>query len=192
LLKTTGFDTQVNFETALPEALSIGTRNADLAVNVVWTHMITNETQQNPVSTIYDCAGLFGYPCDEFAGYPGSATYPNDRVTVTANYAAEPFAMHLMWRWIAGTDTANYLAAPFFGLDPDDIEPGAPSVSSKSYVDLGLGYAFSDNIYARLTVVNLFDTSPPMMTSSNASNNTDTGFYDVYGRSYMLQLSLEY
>ena len=185
-LRTTGFDTQINYETDLPDALAIGDSGADLNVNLIWTHMSTNSIQQSPVATVVDCAGLFGWPCNFDTD---TTTFPHDRVTTNANYHAGDLSIHLTWRWIAGTDTANHIGAEIFGIG--EIDPGVPTVSQRNYVDLGFGYRFSDNIVARFNVANLLDTNPPMM-ADNADVNTDSGMYDLFGRSYTLSFSLQY
>jgi hypothetical protein len=40
----------------------------------------------------------------------------------------------------------------------------------------------------RFGVNNLLDNDPPQMADAVWSNNTDTGLYDVFGRSYYLTL----
>ena len=54
------------------------------------------------------------------------------------------------------------------------------------------GYRFNDHIAARLTIANLFDTDPVFMASAVISNNTDSGMYDLFGRSYQLSVALRY
>ena len=97
-------------------------------------------------------------------------------------------SIHLTWRWIDGTDNAAPLQSGLFGF-PDPILQ-VPSVGSENLVDLGLGYAFTDNVSARLNIANLFDSDPPFMP--DVANNTDATMFDIFGRSYFLSLSLQY
>jgi outer membrane receptor protein involved in Fe transport len=95
----------------------------------------------------------------------------------------------LSWRWIEGSDNAVPLSLDF------QRTPGAvlavPDVGDKGYVDLGLGYSFGERLTVRLNVNNLFDTAPPQMADSVLQNNTDSGTYDVFGRSYLLSFTAE-
>lgn len=186
-LRTEGIDTQINFQSGLPKSLSIGSTFANIIVDLIWTHMTTNTIQQHPVATTIDCAGRFGWPC----GFVNDGiTYPNDRITMNANYVSGDFSTHLTWRWIAATDNAAQIGADILGLG--EIDPGAATASAKSYVNLGFGFQFSDNVAARFNVANLLRTSPPMMADAVFSNNTDTAMYDIFGRSYTLSVALRY
>jgi len=61
-----------------------------------------------------------------------------------------------------------------------------------NYINLGFGYEFNEHFLARLNVSNLFDTSPPQMADAVNGNNTDTGMYDIFGRTYHLSLSAKF
>ena len=78
--------------------------------------------------------------------------------------------------------------------------PGTPSradgvmhnvyeIDEQHYVDAGLDYEFGDHVSASLGINNVFDNDPPR---TEQQFNTDTGFYDVFGRSYTLRLSVQY
>ena len=95
--------------------------------------------------------------------------------------------MHATWRWIEGTDNAAPLRLDF-QLTPDAVL-AVPDVSDKSYVDLGIGYAFGERFTARLNINNLFDTAPPQMADAGLQINTDSSTYDVFGRSYFLSFT---
>ena len=60
-------------------------------------------------------------------------------------------------------------------------------VDSYLYANLHIGYDISDRLSLGLGVENLFDKDPPLMPHVY-SNNTDTLHYDVFGRSYRLNL----
>lgn len=179
LLETSGIDTQINWST--------GFLSGDLVIDVIWTHMLENSFQETSFGTIFDCAGMFGWPCN--SAKDGN-TFPSDRVTTNFNYAAGNFNVFVNWRWIGGTDNAAPFASGSFGYPDPDL--AVPTVSEKNYVDLGLGYRFNDSIIARLSIANLMKTSPGFMADAGGSGNTDSAMYDLFGRSYTLSFSLEY
>ena len=110
-------------------------------------------------------------------------------MTTNVNYHSGNTRIFLNWRWIEGTRNAEEFGAVLFGGDPaiNLIE----TIKRKNYIDLGVGYAINDNVTARLTVANLFDSGPAFMADA-AGVNTDPGMYDLFGRSYTLAFSLEY
>ena len=186
VLKTSGIDTQINYSTDLPGILAIGNNSADLLVNTTWTHMLENSTQATTFGTVLDCAGYFGWPCN---GPKDGNTWPTDRVTTTFNYASGDWNLHLMWQWIDEVKNSAPLGVDIFGY-PEPIM-ATPTVSQRNYLDLGIGYQFTDNIIGRLSIANITGANPVQMADA-ADNNTDTALYDVYGRSYTLSFSLQY
>jgi outer membrane receptor protein involved in Fe transport len=186
LLGTAGIDTQVQYVAELPSSMGIFNGDARININVIWTHMLSNEFQENIVTEVYDCAGYFGFPC---AADLGGGTFPVNRLTSNINYASGSLDIHLAWRWIEGTRNA----APFYSADfgyPDPIL-AIPTVSSYNFFDLGFGYQFSDSILARFGINNLFDKQPPQMADAVWTNNTDTGMYDIFGRTFYLSVRVE-
>lgn len=184
---TRGIDTQINWSTELPGALAFGDNSADLVVDLIWTHMLENKSQETSFGTVFDCAGKFGWPCIETRG---GTTFASDRVTTNLNYSSGNFNAFLNWRWISGSDNAAILGSAFRGVPDPDF--AIPTIPSKSYFDLGLGYRFTESIVGRLSIANLSDTSPPLMADAANGPNTDAGMYDVFGRSYTLSISLQY
>lgn len=185
LKETEGIDTQISFAGELPEFLGFGDHSASLNLNLYWTHMLTNKDQENPATEVFDCAGYFGWPCNQL-----SDTFPEDRVTTNIHYATGPLGLHLTWRWIEGTDNAAPMKSYIWGVPEPDL--AVPMVDDENYLDAGLSYAFTDNFTLRGGVNNLLDTDPPQMADAVWSNNTDTGLYDVFGRSYYLTLSAHF
>jgi outer membrane receptor protein involved in Fe transport len=187
-LKTTGFDTQISAGFELPGALAISDGFADLDVDIVWTHVRENSSQETPFGTVTDCAGYFGWPCGNEPAEGQS--FPTDRVTTNISYLSGDLVARLSWRWIDGMDNAAPIRSADFGFPDPDL--AIPSVGSRSYLDLGLTYRFSDHIEARLTIANLADTAAPNLADAVFGPNTDTGLYDIYGRAYTLAVSLTY
>jgi outer membrane receptor for ferrienterochelin and colicin len=169
-MSTSGVDTQVSYATELPQWLSIFDY-ADLSIDLIWTHMESNDVQLHESLDSNECAGFFGFPC-------------------SIAYTSGNLDLHLTWRWIEGTDNAYPIFIEATG-QPETIE-AIPTIGSKGYVDLGAGYVFNDNVSVRLNVSNLFDTDPAFMADQGNQNNTDGGMYDLFGRSYQLSFSMRY
>jgi outer membrane receptor protein involved in Fe transport len=186
-LRTTGFDTQVNASFELPSAFAIGDSFADLDLNIVWTHVLENSSQETSFGTPLDCAGYFSWPC---SGEGLGSSFPADRLMTNLSYASGDFVARLTWAWIDSMKNAAPLRSADFGVPDPDL--AVPAVGSKSYLDLGLAYRFSENIEARMTIANLTDTEAPIMGGFAGDLNTDAGLYDIYGRAYTLTLSLNY
>lgn len=186
VMRTTGFDTQLSIGFELPGSLAIGDSFADLDIRVTWTHLLELSRQETQFGSELDCAGYYGWPCDDQFG----ETFPSDRVTTNFVYSTENFAANLTWQWIGKSDNAAPLGSAGFGF-PDPILV-IPYVKAKNLLDLGLSYRFSDNIEAYLTIANLLDEDAPLMADAVFDQNTDTSMYDIYGRAYTLGFSLNY
>jgi iron complex outermembrane recepter protein len=186
VLRTSGVDTQITYATDLPDFLAIGNNSADLVVNSTWTHMLEKSGQNTAFSTVVDCAGYFGWPCNNSNN---GNTWPTDRVTTTFNYASGNLNLHLMWQWIDEVKNSAPLGVDIFGY-PEPVL-ATPKVSQRNYLDLGIGYQVTDNIIGRLSIANITGTNPVQMADA-VQNNTDTSLYDVYGRSYTLSFSMHY
>lgn len=187
LLGTTGIDTQLQYVTELPSSMAIFDGDARININTIWTHMFSNEFQENIVTVVRDCAGYFGFPC---AADLGGGTFPVNRATSNFDYASGALNIHLSWRWIEGTRNGAPLYSAFVGFPDPNL--AIPTVSSYNYCDLGFGYQFSDSILARFGINNLFDKQPPQMANNVWTNNTDTGMYDVFGRTFYLSVNMEF
>ena len=173
---------QFDYVLSLPASLALGGAGADLALNLVWTHMRSVKNQRNPAVEVLECVGVFGDPCGSVVG----ETFPENRLAASANYYSGPFSAQLGWRWIEGTDSGASRYPEQAGFD---WTPLIQSVGDKSYLDLSLAFEFGEHFLTRLNVANLSDTDPPMMANYVFSNNTDHGLYDIFGRSYQLTLS---
>jgi len=188
LLSATGVDTQLQYVADLPPSMALFDDYAKFTINLIWTHMFANETQENIVTEIYDCAGYYGWPCDADVN---GGSFPANKLISNFDYISGALSIHFSWRWIEGMLNAAPLGSgPIWGIPDPDL--AIPSVPSANYFDLGLGWHFSDSVLARFGINNLFDEQPPMMADAVWSNNTDTLVYDVFGRSYFVSLSVEY
>jgi outer membrane receptor protein involved in Fe transport len=183
LLETRGVDTQIQYQTDLPDWLAFSGSGARLTMNLFWTHMISWKNQENPVTEIYECVGLFGPPCE-------NTSNPENRVTAVFSYLSGPLEAQLTWRWIDGMDNAAPLVSYIWGYPDPDL--AIPDVPDRHYFDLGFAWAFMERYQLRFGVSNVFDTNPVMMAEQAKPNNTDEGLYDVFGRSYYLRLSTRF
>jgi len=182
LLAAEGVDTQVLYEMDLPGWAALE-GYATLRFNSVWTHMFTSDTQENPVTETYECAGYFGWPCQTL----GVSSFPDNRVFTTFDYTSGQFSAQLAWRWIDGMSNAAPFASGDFGF-PDPVL-AIPSVPAANYLDLGLGWQASSSLNLRFVISNLLDKQPPNMADAVWGLNTDAALYDVFGRSYYLSFS---
>ena len=188
LEKTRGIDTQIAWKTDLPDALSINGEPPAADISVYWTHLLSLKWQENPVTEIYECAGLFGWPCNDSNNATANA---RNRVTTTVNLVTGTLGTRLSWRWIEGTDNAAPLISGIYGYPDPDL--AIPSIDDESYLDLGFSWEAGESFLIRLGITNVLDNDPPMMADAvYGGNNTDTGLYDVFGRSYYVNLSAEF
>jgi len=186
MLATEGFDVQAQYGVDLPPTLSLFDDYARLTVDVYWTHLRSLDTQENVVTEVLECAGLFGWPCAswDLNGF----SFPENRLLTNLDYSAGPLNVHLSWQWIDGMDNAAPLGSGNFGVPDPNL--AIPEVSSRSYFDLGFGYQFTDDLLVRFGINNLLDQDPPLMADAvNPLQNTDTFLYDVFGRSYYLSFA---
>lgn len=184
LLGVEGIDTQIAYATDLPGWMSWLDDYSQLTINSTWTHLLSTRTQENIVTEILECVGLFGWPCQSVEQ---GTSFPENRLTTNFNYASGALNIHLTWRWIDGMDNAAPLRSGLLGFpDPDLAIPGVPSFN---YFDLGFGYRFNEHFHARMGINNLTDKQAPQMADAAFTNNTDTRLYDIFGRTYFFSFS---
>lgn len=186
-LATRGVDTQLDWQATLNGGGLPMLAGADVGLRLIWTRVFENTIQAVSGGSELDCIGGFGWPCTQATD---GQTFPESRVTTELRYTAGDFDALLSWRWIEGTDNAEPRNAEFLGMTPAPV--AIESIGSKSYLDLGLGYRFSQQLGVRLYIANLLDTDAPLMGDAVTSNNTDTRFFDIFGRSYTLSVSARY
>ena len=184
--RTVGYDMQLALSAKLPGQFALGSEGASLSANLAWTHVLENSIRELSFGTSLECAGRFGFPCNEAAD---GLTYPDDRISTNLSYLSGNVGLFLNWRWIGGTDNAEFLVSEFLGTPVPDL--AIAEIGSVSYFDLGVSYQVTDRIQLRMNVSNVFDNAPPLMADAVTSNNTDTRMYDIFGRSYSLRLHIQ-
>lgn len=191
LLATDGIDFQVQYGTDLPDSLALFDGHANLTVGAALTHVFSLEFQENIVTQVLDCNGVFGWPCWQLFSGSSPGTYPENKLNTNFTYRSGPFTGQLAWRWIDGTDNAAPLGSDICCGIPDPVL-AMPSVSSWNYFDLGLAYEWDFGLLVRLGINNLLDEDPPLMGDAQLENNTDALMYDVFGRTYYLNLRYQF
>jgi iron complex outermembrane receptor protein len=185
LLAVKGFDAQLQYQMDLPSSLSFLDEYANLNITSMLTHYSSVKSQENVVTEIRECNGLFGWPCWDIDG----VSFPENRLITSLDYSSGALNIHLTWRWIDSMENAAPLSSALYGYP--DPELGIQGVGSYNFFDLGFGYRFNDQWRARLGVTNLFDQEPPLMADQGNSGNTDPSLYDIFGRSFYLSFVWE-
>ena len=183
IVSTKGIDTQIDYQADLPDALAL-LGNAQFGLRVIWTHVLEELRQENAVAQVVECDGFFGSPCGNFNG-----TSPKNRVNTNLTYTSGALSIQFNSYWIEGTDSFRGVEHLIFG--GDEAVLAVPSIGSKHYVNLNVGYEFSDSFRASLGVSNMLDTDAPFLADNTSDGtNTDTMTYDVFGRSFHLSFVL--
>jgi len=184
LFNTSGVDTQVRFSGDMPQWLG-GERGLQLDFNLVWTHILSLESQENPVTSNADCRGFFGAPCLEFAGITAE-----NRVSASIGVSTDRLRVTLNTQWVDGTDNWGKVDYKYVGGPPAIL--AIPSIGSQYYADLNISYHFTDGLTAALGVTNIFDREPPLLANNGWGNNTEDGLYDVFGRAYRVSFAYRF
>ena len=137
------------------------------------------------LSEPYDCAGLFGEPCD---------MHPRWRHNARATWKrSSAFSLSLQWRHIGGVKLAAL--DPKFQLT-DDVSPGHATLRAEDYFDIASVMEIRKGVEFRLGVNNVLDRQPPLVVSNTAAGdepfnaNTYPGWYDPLGRYIFAGLSV--
>jgi iron complex outermembrane receptor protein len=141
------------------------------------------------LSTTFDCAGLYGFPCD----YP----LPKWRHTarLTWNTRRGP-GLSLDWRHTGKVTLAAL--NPDFGL-LDFVSPFEERISPQDYFDLTALFPVGRHYVLRLGARNIFDRPPPIVTQGNpgcanphggCNGNTFPQLYDPLGRYVFASVSV--
>ena len=183
LLATDGFDIQAQYVIDLPGSMAIADEYTQLSISTIWTHVLSTKNQENVATTVFECNGFFGWPCEQDVN-------PENRMNTKFNYSSGPFTAHLTWRWVDGMVNAAPKSSGDYGF-PDPVL-AIPEVSSWSYFDLGFSYLFGQSTMVQFGINNLTDKAPAFMADAVGSNNTSASTYDVFGRSYFLRASYQF
>lgn len=167
-----GFDVEARY--SFDPGISFGSEPSQLMLQVV--------------STIYDKAEQT-QPTGEVTkldGYAGGDTSTQGflRWQATGNimFSSGPFGLTYSMRYIPKTKASPFLE-------------GFPKIPAASYHNLRLNFDITDGANIYMGVNNLFDRKPPIVpdnTSGSQAQNTISGFYDVFGRSFFIGTKLSF
>jgi iron complex outermembrane receptor protein len=169
-----GIDVSANYRRSLGR---FGSAN----IEFFGSRLIKAITDNGGLSTPFDCAGLYGFPCD----YP----LPKWRHTarLTWNTRRGP-GLSLEWRHTGKVTLAAL--NPDFGLI-DFVSPFEERISPQDYFDLTVLFPIGRHYVLRLGARNIFDRAPPIVTQGNpgcanphggCNGNTFPQLYDPLGR----------
>ncbi|QFU76254.1 TonB-dependent receptor [Halioglobus maricola] len=129
----------------------------------------------------WERAGRFGSPC--------RAVLPDYRSLSSIHYNTGPLSATLSWQWLDGAENAGDLLTPP-GATP--APQAVPELASESYFDLTLGWLASERLSLNFAVINLTDTTPPLLGHNASHANTNSATYDVLGRRYHASIALQF
>ncbi|MEC9066828.1 MAG: TonB-dependent receptor [Pseudomonadota bacterium] len=178
-IETSGVDARITY--GMPTGF--GGLDFDLGLN--WVDEI--KFKASPASINRECVGQYSSNCSFFNGEIVPEWAANARVTANLDDFG---AISLRWRWIDKVVYEEIL--PTDGILEDYLE-----IPSAHYFDLNVRADVNDNMDVTFGVFNLFDKSPPNVssyigTTAQNSGNTYPSTYDVLGRRYSVTARLRF
>jgi outer membrane receptor protein involved in Fe transport len=169
-LKVRGIDGTADYSMRLGR---LGSANFDFRGSYVLRWIVDN----GGLSTPYDCAGLFGEPCE---------MQPRWKHTARATwYAPHGISLSLQWRHLGDVKLAAL--DPKFKLT-DRVSPANTELRAQDYFDVVTVFRVKPQFELRLGVNNVLDRQPPLVVGNTAagegpfSGNTYPEWYDPLGR----------
>jgi iron complex outermembrane receptor protein len=163
----TGFDVigHYNFE------LGAGRFDVDTIITFTDENSVLN-FEGDPSGPI-ECAGFFGQTC-------GTPT-PEVKARTTFKWTIDDFRTQLLWRFIGDTDD-----------DDDGTVFATEKLDSESYFDISAAYNIDEHFSVSGGIRNLADTKPQLLGSNGQQANTFPNVYDVFGRSFYLNVTAKF
>jgi iron complex outermembrane receptor protein len=171
-LKVRGIDLNANYASDL-------NRFGSVNMQLLGSHLIRSIVDNGGLSTPFECAGLYGLPC----------TYPLPKWRHTARVTwqiRQGPAISVNWRHVGKVRLAAL--NPQLGL-LHLVSPLETQIRAQDYFDLTSTVSLRPQLVLRLGIRNIFDRSPPIVTSGNAAclvgtcnGNTYPQLYDPLGR----------
>lgn len=187
-LETSGVDLNINYTTDFD--WGIGNNGSTLSIQ--FTSTFLDKFDNTPIAARPDekdvCAGDFGNTC----GSPLTEVLWNTRATLTTGdwtfsgllrYIGEAHDDQIDTTLVTDPDTGEQVQAfPASNLV-------VPSIDEEYYLDLTVGYQFSENMSANFGVKNVLDTEPTPLGDSQEQANTFPSTYDLMGPRYFVSFS---
>ncbi len=141
-----------------------------LALDYVATYTTDSTKVAFEGDTPSHCAGYFGSICEE--------PLPDYKHRMTAKWSNDDISAQLLWRHIGK-------------VSDDDLETdySIESISARNYFDASISYSFTDNYRVTAGIDNLLDKRPPIIGDNDQQSNTYPATYDVFGRSYFVNMT---
>jgi iron complex outermembrane receptor protein len=162
-------------------AFGFGVGRGDLTFNGNVNKYLTHEFQSLAALPVVDCNGYYGTSCQN--------ARPEIRAIERTTWSYNNLSLSTQLRYIG----------------PVDVEPPEASntfenfrhIGGRTYIDLYASYRFADKYLLSFGAVNVTDKDPPVVGNEAAatdynSGNTFPSTYDVLGRIYTLQLSMQF
>ncbi|XOV77889.1 MAG: TonB-dependent receptor domain-containing protein [Aestuariibacter sp.] len=112
------------------------------------------------------CAGKFGKVCRE--------PLPEYKHRTTFKFSTDDYTVQLLWRHVGKVEDE-----PSFTVN---------SIGGQNYFDLQGSYYINDQYRITAGIDNLLDKEPPIVGSNDEQSNTWPATYDVFGRTYFVNL----
>lgn len=186
-LATSGVDLTVDYRMNLAD--TIGSDVGRLNFNLVGTYLRSYETTPlpgSPKADIYECKGLYAGLC----GRPR----PEWRHKLLTNWTTPwDLSVAFTWRYISAVKIAQTSSQPVLTGSFAEVNR---KLGSRSYFDLSAGYEIREDFGVRVGVNNIFDTDPPLTTTSaiedGGNGNTYPQYYDATGRYLFASASIKF
>ena len=169
-----GIDLSANYAHALGKFGSV-------SASMFGSRLIKAVTDNGGLSTRFDCAGLYGFPCN----FPLPKWRHTARVTWQSRGGPE---ISLNWRHVGKVTLAAL--NPDFGI-LGDVSPLETEIKPQDYFDATAVFPVERHYVFRIGMRNIFDRAPPIVTSLNPAcfstiggcvGNTFPQLYDPLGR----------
>jgi iron complex outermembrane receptor protein len=186
-LETKGVDLTIDYRMDLANV--VGSELGFLNFNLVGTYLDSYKTTplpNSPATDVYECKGLYAGLC----GRPR----PEWRHKLLTTWATPwDLAVSLTWRHISSVKVAQTSSQPVLTGSFAEVNR---KLGARNYFDLSLGYEIRENFNLRIGVNNIFDTDPPLTTTSaiedGGNGNTYPQYYDATGRYLFASASIDF
>lgn len=195
-IETAGVDFGLSYRLPLQD-LGLGGEAGTLGVSINGTWLDYYHFQANGNSINRDCTGYYSVNC--------ANPRPEWKWVSRLTYSNGPFTGSLLWTHLSSVRLEPFrasakqpLSAPQpGGPDPDTVFDGFEKIGAYDYFDLSLAFEASERATLTLTVDNLFDKKPPLVSNGVGgtafnSGNTFPTVYDVLGRVYAIGARLKF
>ena len=212
-IETSGIDFNVNYGTDLDFGIDGGSY-LSLAFNSTYLMDYDVTPVADQPDQVNECAGFYGNTC----GSPRQDFNWNSRIT----WSSGPLTLSALVRYIGSTDddvlstnsgprtiqatNGNIEDLMDAGSAFDNVSVGdvvtnpfdarnqlvVESLDEQYYLDLSIGYAFTENLDLNFGVKNVLDTEPNQLGDSQEQANTFPSTYDMLGPRYFLSASYSF